>query len=117
MLTFMILLAYGLGLFYIGHKWGDLVIEQFRAPGSHGRIFPGQRWKIPGVGEVIIYDVWPETVTYYKASSGSERLSVMNRPDFEAGARDMSGRDAKGRFRGTPETRVLKFEVKNGGQK
>lgn len=117
MAMFTFILAYGLVAFYIGHKWGDLIIDQFKTPSSYGRIFPGQRWRVEGVGDVVVHSVWPECVTYYKASTGADALIVVNREDFEACARDMNGRDSKGRFRGTPDSRVLKFEIKSGGLK
>lgn len=107
--------------FLAGYKWGHLVIKYFNdfgKPISTGNIFPGQRWHVPRLGDVIIYDVWPETVSYYIAKQRGEiAVYTMNRVDFELGARDVSGRDGLGRFRTPIEERVVKFELREGGKK
>ncbi len=110
----ILLVIASLSSFYLGYKWGDLIIQQFKSPTSLGRIFPGQRWRIIGVGDVIIYSAWDECIAFYKSNDPSHEIRTMNRPDFEEGARDMNGRDGKGRFRGSLESRVLKFSVVNG---
>lgn len=107
--------------FLAGYKWGHLVVKYFNdfgKPIPTGNIFPGQRWNVPRLGDVIIYDVWPETVSYYLAKNrGDVAVYTMNRADFESGARDMTGRDGLGRFRAPIEERVIKFELREGGKK
>jgi hypothetical protein len=117
----IILLFISSGLFFvIGHLWGYRVVNHFQLPLYSGFIFPGQIWKIPRLGEVIIYDVWPETVSYYLIKSRHESdptVYTMNREDFEKNARDEKGRDGLGRFRKPIEERVIKFELREGGKK
>lgn len=109
--------------FLAGYRWGHLAIKFFKdfgKPVSSGFIFPGQRWHIPKLGDVIIYDVWPETISYYLAKrmdNGEHVVYTMNREDFEVGARDIDGRDGLGRFRTPLEQRVIKFELREGGKK
>jgi hypothetical protein len=109
--------------FLAGYRWGHLVVKHIRdfgKPVPEGIIFPGQKWHIPRVGDVIVYDVWPETVSYYLVSrrAGVEKeIYTMNRSDFEHGARDETGRDGLGRFQTPVEDRVIKFELREGGKK
>ncbi len=120
MLSFLLLASYGFLSFLAGIRWGHIFLKKYidflEGPVSKGRIMPGQRWRISGVGEIIVYDVWPESVTYFKAKGPTEQLYTVNREDFEIAARDMSGRDGLGRFVGEIEARVLKFELKRGSR-
>ena len=119
----LFLTVWGAIFFVVGYRWGYKVvtgINEVIEPISRGKIFPGQRWRIPGVGTVIIYDVWPETVSYYLSKRDpDEEIGVytMNRPDFEEGARDEQGRDGRGMFRTPEDRRVLKFEIIHGEKK
>jgi len=111
-------LLIGLLFFYVGTRWGSIIVDFFTDPANRRYLAAGQKWHIPGTGTIRVVAVWPESVLYFSTKTGPDGPHlVMNREEFDALARDERGRDPKGNFHKSIQERVLKFEVKEGGRK
>ena len=104
--------------FFIGARWGTIIIEFFIDPANRKYLAAGQKWHLPGVGTVRIVAVWPESVLYFSTKTGSSGGHLtMNRKEFDELARDENGKDPRGKFHKSIRERVLPFEIKEGGRK
>lgn len=113
----LLLIVWGVGFFFAGARWGMLVIESFKGPCERRRVVGGQRWHIPGIGKIVIVQVWDECVSYFTTKDGRSQIYIMNREEFNEVARDDSGRDPTGNFHKSIRSRVLPFEIREGGRK
>lgn len=113
-ITVFLFIAWGFFAFFMGARWGTIVIEAFRNANNPGGLAAGQKWRLPGVGMVRIVSVWPESVTYFLTKYGPGHVHVMDRKIFDECARDDMGRDPTGRFHKSIRERVLRFEVHKG---
>lgn len=106
----------GVMFFFVGTRWGYIIIESFKSPVDRKYLLAGQKWHLPGAGTIKLLSVWPECVTYFLTAEGPDHVRVMDRKLFGEHARDENGRDPAGRFHKSIKNRVLKFEVHNGNK-
>ena len=108
----------GVGFFLAGARWGTVVKEFFVYPNLCFRLVAGQKWSLPGVGNVRVVTVWSDSVSYYSTKAGQTSvILVMNRDEFNVLARNEDARDPLGNFHKSIKNRVFPFELREGGRK